>query len=118
MADARIGRGVAPFRTHPPSRASARSRLRDIVAENPMLSAANQFSAACIMNTRWQLLAPDLFLRTTGMLHIEWKHVLRSRQRRDHGARGPCPILERPTDTQRTRNGLHRTTDGRIPLCR
>jgi hypothetical protein len=33
-----------------------------------MLSAANQFSAACIMNTRWQLLAPDLFLRTTGGL--------------------------------------------------
>jgi hypothetical protein len=30
-----------------------------------MLSAANQFSADCIMNTRWWLQAPDPFLRTT-----------------------------------------------------
>jgi hypothetical protein len=31
-----------------------------------MLSMANQYSAACIMSIRWSLLAPDLFLRTTG----------------------------------------------------
>jgi hypothetical protein len=33
-----------------------------------MLSAANQFSADCIMNTRWWLQAPDSFLRTTQLL--------------------------------------------------
>jgi hypothetical protein len=32
-----------------------------------MLFAASQFSAACIMNTRWWLPTPDLFLRTTGL---------------------------------------------------
>jgi putative transposase len=48
-----ICRWVRALRTHGSSRASARSHLRDIVAENPTLSAAKQFSAACIMNTRW-----------------------------------------------------------------
>jgi hypothetical protein len=37
-----------------------------------MLSAANQFSAACIMNTRWQLLAPDsIFADNSGRTPVE-----------------------------------------------
>jgi hypothetical protein len=59
-----IERGVKPPRIDLVTRTGltllSRCSADSFVAESPTLSAANQFSADCIMNTRWSLLAPDL----------------------------------------------------------
>jgi uncharacterized protein (DUF1330 family) len=57
-----IERGVKPRPGRPPIPPGLQALIPRIANENPsMPSAANQFPAACIMNTRWSLLAPDLY---------------------------------------------------------